>query len=673
MESVQNIRVENHGLFMMNFLVTNGEFSSDPTPEALPLASQTIDLAATTFAVGDALATVINPMLGQQVTAADRVSLALNGRTAVYTATGTAGKATIKLTKIEPAGPVQTPPNWPAGIPVNNVPFGNWDGTITVTQIWTCAPSTADDVVTVCNWAVSAGWLVRPRGIKHNWSPLSLASGLPADPKILLIDFTKSLNAMTFLNDGNLGPRVKVGTGATMGDLLAFLQEQPGGGANVPGTGWSLPHIPAPDHLTVGGVLAINGHGTAIPNPLENWKVSYGSMSNRILELTAVVTDPGGAPNYRLMTFQRGTGDTPAFLTHLGRALVVDATLQVIPNYNLRCQSYIDIDWQTLFAMPAGSTPPPKSLGDFLNQTGRVEAIWFPFSNYPWLKVWSNCPSQPQGSRLVTTPDNYTFSDTLPDWVTALVKEITSVPGMTPVFGKAMQDVTSLGLTLTNTMDLWGASKNTLFYVKDTTLRVTANGYAIRMNKADVQKGIAQFAAQYNSLLAKYAAQGKYPVNSPLEIRITGLDTPENVPAASGASAGRPVISSLSADATSEGNNWDVALWLDVLTLPGTADSNEFYTELEAWFSETFQPPYARVMPEWSKGWAYTNEGGAWTSGSFMENVRNNFTNGRNTNDNWAWEVATLTKYDAKNLFQSPLTSELFVDPSTTGKAAGGS
>lgn len=667
MEAVQNIRVDNHGLFVMNFVVTNGEFLSNPTAEALPLGSQTINLAATTFGVGNAIAPIINPILGKKVTATDQVTLALNGRTAVYTAKGDAGNATISLTRVEEAGPVQTPPNWPAGIPVNNVPFGNWDGTITVTQIWTCAPRTAADVVAACNWAVTAGYQVRPRGIMHNWSPLSLAAGLSADPKILLIDFTKSINTMSFMTDGPLGPRVQVGAGATMGDLMTFLQGQAGGGS-APGTGWSFPHTPAPDHLTVGGVLAINGHGTAIPNPLENWQTSYGSMSNHILALTAVVSDPGTPGTYMLQTFQRGVGDAAAFLTQLGRSLVVEATLLVIPNYNLRCQSFTNYSWETLFAMPQeGAAPPPNSCGDFLNQTGRVEAIWYPFSTYPWLKVWSNSPTQPSGSRLVTSPNNYTFSDNLPDWVTALVREITSIPGVTPIFGKAMQDVTILGLDATDTRDLWGASKNTLFYVKDTTLRVTANGYAIRMNKANVQKGIALFAQKYNDLLLQYQANGQYPVNSPLEIRITSLDTPEYVPTLGGESAGRPVISGLSADATSAANGWDVALWLDVLTLPGTAYSNDFYTELEAWFLETYTAPFAMVMPEWSKGWAFTVDGGAWTSESFMEGIRENFTTGRAADDNWAWEVATLAKYDASNLFQSPLTTELFVDPTAMG------
>jgi hypothetical protein len=53
-----------------------------------------------------------------------------------------------------------------------------------------------------------------------------------------------------------------------------------------------------------------------------------------------VVTDPyTTTPDaHTLRTFSRGEADTKAFLTHVGRALVVEATLQVVDNYNLRCR-----------------------------------------------------------------------------------------------------------------------------------------------------------------------------------------------------------------------------------------------------------------------------------------------------------------------------------------------
>src|SRR5205085_6195997 len=176
---------------------------------------------------------------------------------------------------------------------------------------------------------------------------------------------------------------------------------------------------PAPGNITVGGALAINAHGTAVPTPPnDSFNIPYGTLSNLILAFTAVVTDPTSpTPNqYVVKSFQRGEGDAKAFLTHCGRAFLLDVTLQAVENYNLRCQSMMNIDAATLFAAPATptGTPPPNSVGAFLNQSGRIEVIWFPPlpskagdpvpTTYPWFKVWTVAAQQPPGSQAVTAP-----------------------------------------------------------------------------------------------------------------------------------------------------------------------------------------------------------------------------------------------------------------------------
>ncbi len=553
-----------------------------------------------------------------------------------------------------------TPPDWPATIPVVLAQYKNWSWEIDIPQLWTCTPKTAANVVTVCNWARDHGWKVRARGIMHGWSPLTVVGGTPSNANVILIN-ARYLNAMTFIpRTATSGPQVKVGAGATMEDLLTFLEQQPGGQGSA--SGYSFPHAPAPGHLTVGGVLAINAHGTAIPSPADSFNASYGSLSNQILAITAVVTDPASSDptSYALRTFTRGEGDTAAFLTHLGRAFIVDATLQVIDNYSLRCQSYIDITSSTLFAAPSAAAPvPPRSLIDFLETSGRVEAIWYPFTDTPWLKVWTTTPEQPSGSRLVSGPYNYPFSDNLPDFVTELFKYvIASAPSLTPSLGKTMVEITKLGLS--SSSDLWGPSKDTLLYIKDTTLRVTANGYAVHLKKSDVQQAIYDFTTKFSQMLAAYQANGQYPVNSPLEIRITSLDDPAKVAVPPGTTARSPVISALSYDEADRQNGWDVALWLDVLTLPGTAAAEDFYQELEGWIAQTFSGTRGRTFPEWSKGWAYTSQG-AWQSQPYLARIRDLFTAGRAPDHNWPHEVSTLRTYDAHNLFTNPFLDELFV------------
>src|SRR5260370_30965272 len=135
---------------------------------------------------------------------------------------------------------------------------------------------------------------------------------------------------------GNQPSMVKVQSGATIDALMGFLEQQSGGKGAAPG--YSFPHIPATGNLTMGGVLAINGHGTAIPVHGEDICTSYGSLSNRIRAFTAVVTDPDGATpdRYAIREFNRGDGDDKSFLFHLGRAVLLDATLEATNNYILR-------------------------------------------------------------------------------------------------------------------------------------------------------------------------------------------------------------------------------------------------------------------------------------------------------------------------------------------------
>lgn len=601
------------------------------------------------------------------------ITFKMNGRTAFYDVTGVTWNWEVKFSTLgQPSGRPSLP-RFPAHIPLNVLPYNNWDHEINSPGLLTCAPQSADDIVAVCNWARDNGYQVRPRGVMHGWSPLTLPTNPNPGARIMLVDLTKSLCQATFLSPSDgLPTRVKVQSGKTMLELLNYLERQPGGVGSAPG--YSFPHTPAPGNLTVGGVLAIDAHGTAVPTPPnDNFQASYGSISNQILEFTAVVTDPNSATpdQYALRTFKRSENDAKVFLTHLGRAFLVEATLQVIDNYNLRCQSFTNFPDSVVFAAPTSATPiPQNSFGDYLNRFGRVEVIWFRTGTNPWLHVWSVAPDKPDGSTAVASPYNYPFADHIPDSLQKFLNMLLNgVPSATPLFGEMAASVTANGLDGKNVLgqsvyppsrDIWGPSKNTLLYIQDTTLRVTANGYAIQMKKTDVQQAVFDFTTKFTALLASYEAKDKYPVNSAVEIRVTSLDDPANVAIGSDIKPESPVISALSDDDLAKQNGWDVALWIDVLTIPGTDHSNEFYAELEAWVLERFSGNVARPMPEWSKGWGYTADQGPWTNTQFLDHVRQTFTVGRNDQNNWKYEVDTLNKYDKSNLFTNPLLDQLF-------------
>ncbi|MGJ5178603.1 cholesterol oxidase substrate-binding domain-containing protein [Bradyrhizobium oligotrophicum] len=565
------------------------------------------------------------------------------------------------------------PNGFPSDIPVTRQTFKNWAQMIEVPNVWTCEPQSAEDVVRVCNWAAGAGFTVRPRGIMHGWSPLTVTAG-ESTANLMLVDLTKKLNSIVEINPArdDRPAQVTVQTGATMLDLMTALELAPGGN-----DGFSFAHIPAPGDLTVGGVLAINAHGTAVPTPPnDDFDVPYGSLSNQILAFTAIVTQPG-SNTYVARRFIRGEGDDRAFLTHCGRALLVDVTLQITDNYHLRCQSFVTIPDKTLFAQPTGDAPPPDSVGYFLDQSGRVEVIWFPVypigsfppvTSYPWLKVWTVAAEKPATSTLVTKPYNYPFSDTLSfsAQVSDLLKQILAgAPWLTPLFCFASAAVTSAGLNgelkgSPNSTDIWGLSKNTLLYVQDSTLRVTANGYAVLMRRAQVQQAVADFTAQFAKMIADFQTRRLWPINSPIEIRVTALDDPAKIKSHTPATS--PVISSLSVDPVVRDNKWDVACWFDVLTLIPDGDPQQaydFYAQLETWFLQHFSDGF-RVCPEWSKGWAYTKGEGPWTDAEFIQRIRTTFTNGRPADDTWSWDVETLAKYDAAKLYSNSFLDRLF-------------
>jgi FAD/FMN-containing dehydrogenase len=494
--------------------------------------------------------------------------------------------------------------------------------------------------VRIVNWAHNHNYKVRPRGMMHNWSPLTVESGTTCSASVVLLDTTQSLTAVSI----NASARtVTAQTGVTMESLLTTLEQ----------AGLGVTATPAPGDLTLGGVLAIDGHGTAVPATGEQRPAghTYGSLSNLILSLTAVVWDSASS-QYVLRTFQRTEPACKAFLAHLGRSFLTEVTLQVGENQRLRCQSWFDIPATELFA-PAGSSG--RTFASYLDSGGRVEAIWFPFTPQPWLKVWSVSPSKPTFAREVTSPYNYTFSDSSPQEIVDLVAQILGGnPSAVTQLGPLQFNVVAAGLVLTFSYDLWGWSKNLLLYIRPTTLRVTANGYAVLMNRSNVQRALNEFTTFYQNRIAAYQANGLYPMNGPVEIRVTGLDNAADI-GRSGAGAGQ--LSALRP--RPDHSNWNVAVWFDILTVPGTPAANQFYREIEQWMFTNFSGSYAAVRPEWSKGWGYTDTA-SWSDATMLSStIPSVYRAGQPTGDNWDTARATLNQYDPHRVFTSPLLDSL--------------
>ena len=527
------------------------------------------------------------------------------------------------------------PPNFPSSIALYQQAFQNWSGEVVLESAWTCAPTSAEDVVTLANWAFPVGYEVRARGMMHNWSPLVI----PVDSSgadLVLADTTRFLTSVSIDSSGSPST-VTAQTGVTMDVLLQDLED----------AGLGLTAHPAPGDITLGGALAIDGHGTAIPAVGEALIPghTFGSVSNLILSLTAVVWNAGQG-QYVLKSFKRSDPGIQPLLTHLGRTFITAVTLQVGANTRLRCQSFVNVPASALFGAPGSSS---QTFDAYVERAGRVETIWFPFTAEPWLKVWTVAPQKPLLSREVDAAYNYVFADVIPQTLSDLLKQILDGNGaITPTFGQAELDIVAAGLVSTLTADIWGWAKDLLLYVKPTTLRVTANGYAVLTSRANIQQVIYDFITYYQSQVAAYRAQGTYPMNGPVEIRVTGLDTPGDVDMASALS---PQLSALRPRPDQPG--WDVAVWFDILTMPGTPTSHQFYQNVEQWMFTNYTGSYAAVRPEWSKGWAYTDTV-AWSNPTMLSTTIPAAINaGQSVGDNWTSALAALDTYDPHRVFSN--------------------
>ncbi|MFC4033395.1 cholesterol oxidase substrate-binding domain-containing protein [Streptomyces polygonati] len=563
------------------------------------------------------------------------------------------------------------PPGFPGGCELHQGIYENWAGEIRTDELWTCAPRTPQEVVDVVNWAYAAGWTARAQGHRHGWAPLTVADATPAATQVILLDTTAHLTALSFASQAANGTaRVRAQAGASLESLLAFAG----------GSGYGVTAAPAPGDLSVGGALAIDAHGTAVRAVGETPPAGhgYGSLSNLVTELTAVVWD-AGANRYVLRTVGRADPDCAALLTHLGRAFVTEAVLQVGADSNLRCVSLLDIPATELFAAP-GAPAAARTLAGFVDATGRAEVIWFAFTDKPWLKTWSVTPNRPLASREVSEPYNYPFSDNIPEPVARLAGDLVAGAwASAPLFGQVQYLLAKVALTgditdvlLSGTLvrdiltadvlthllagglrsDLWGASRNLLEYIRPTTLRETANGYAVLTGRADLQWVVSQFAAHYSGLLDTYAARGEFPVNGQVEIRVTGLEDPA-VCAVPGAQA--PLLSALRP--RPDRPDFDTVVWIDILSLPTTPALHRFYRDIEQFLLTVLEGPRATVRVEWSKGWAYT-ETAAWADPDVLGRVIPD-TQRAGGGPGWDEAVATLDRLDPHHVFSTPFLDRL--------------
>lgn len=523
------------------------------------------------------------------------------------------------------------PPEFPGGIDLHRNVFRNWDGTIVTDQLWTSTVTDPAEVETIVNWAVGANYRVRARGYGHNWSPLIVESGTHAAAQVILVDTTQ-LAAMSMVDT----ERVRLQAGAEMGQVMAFLS------AN----GRSLVGAPAPGDVTVGGVLAVNGHGSNTPKAgaAKPAGGTYGTLSNTVVELTAVVWDQESG-RYAVRRFERSDPQIGPLLAHLGRAFVTEVVLQTVANYNLRCRNTTSIPTWELFARPEWAGP--RSLSALLNSRGSVGVIWYAMTTFPWVQTWEVSPNKPWTSWRRSSPFNYPFADRLPADVANLVARVTQGSwALTPAATEAMLQATRSGLINTGALDMWGEAKNFIHFVRPTTLLVSAGSHVVITRRDQVQRVVYEFTQHYERAISSFRWRGQYPANNVCEIRVTGVDNPADIGLAEAATA------TLSSAQPVPGRpDLDTAVWLDVLNLPGTPNTGAFFAELDAWFTR-LPAEMGVARPEWSKRFAHT-AAGPWTDTDHLERwIPGQF-------PGWQDSLRALDALDPHGIFRAPFHDRL--------------
>lgn len=553
------------------------------------------------------------------------------------------------------------PPNgFPKSVPVEVITFTDWSTYIVVPDVQVARVSNAEEVAAVCNWAAANGTTIRPVGEGHNWSPLVMAPdtspNAPSNMDVMLVDTTK-LTGCSFAMLGGV-PTATFGTGITIDAATAYLEGLDNGQKDA-APGYALPQTTAPGNLTLGGILAIGGHGTIVPSRTDESDLTadlmtdlMGCLSNLILAFDAVVTDPLGADphTYVVRHFDRADADAAAFLVHLGRAFLTSVTLRVVPNY------YLQLSWKfpsaaDLFAPPA-EPPSAQSFAGLLDECGRVEVLWFPY--VPMTFVQCNKVQSTKIAPQVDGPYNYPWMNDIPAWGSELIRAaLVHEPKLTPMFTLFEWGMSAYHQD--GKPPLNGTARDLEIYLKDTTLRVTLFGWALQLPRADVQQAANQFYEQVSTMLQRARAAGNYPINAAMEIRCTTVDRVGALPAG----AAPPALAATHS-VDHDNSALDTVIWLNLGTITGTPGANEFYTELESWIIATWgtQSPN-RLRPEWSKAWAYTADG-PWTNAATIEAIRDSYNQSPDGPSTFAWAAATLASYDGANLFTNPLLRKLF-------------
>ena len=540
---------------------------------------------------------------------------------------------------------IPEPPNFPAGIELYQQGFVNWAREIKIAGVWFSSPKSGEDVVKLANWARQEGYRLRPFGTGHGFAPTLLPRGHSGENVVLV-------NTHDYMTDLSVDvvsdvASITAGAGAYIEDICRELEAYDLG----------LYHTTAPGGISIAGALAMNAHGAAVPKKDETMAAghSWGTLSNLVLALTAVVWEPA-LNQYVLKTYQRDDPAIGPLLTCLGRIFITRVKLQAGPNLKIRCTSRADMNINELLALPENQTE--NSFASLSDRFGTVDVIYYPFNpaETAWVKMWTVTPEKPASAREVTDPYNYTDIEMAPVLADTLSSALRTFPSLVvPTYNRSsangVKDIIENSDPATQVNDLWGSAYTTTLYVEPLTPRKTVAAWGVIIARENLQRALGEFFQYFTQLINEYRAQRKYPYTGPFELRAQGLDHAADVLIPN---AVEPTLSG--ARPHPDHPDKDTIIWFALNNNVDQPDAGEFNARLEDWFLSNYQS-YAIVRPEWTKGHAYSADGiygGAWThEEKLLEIFPDTWRQGYSEDANWDFAARQLKATDPHGVFSN--------------------
>lgn len=490
-----------------------------------------------------------------------------------------------------------------------------------------------------------------------------------------------------------------VSTGSSMLEFSQALADQ----------GFYLCVPTAPGVLSVGGVVAIGGHGSGVSSAASGRLgvpgYAFSSVSNQMLWMDTLAYDPG-QKSYGFKRVSRADPATAAewsaMACGLGKTFAVRMAFLVYPlaRNQLKARVLQLNHFVAASTLMGSDGTAPGSLQYLVDNYGGFEPIQYPTytdefyagGDFVWTKTWSYHPEgsdfadvsvfhkdaatgqtvasplQPAWCGEVNAPYNYHWTATVPcPASTALIDTLIVNPALTPTITQGAAVITALpdsaggGATGTPADNgrtaLWSDTNlNVYYFVEPTTVRAYDWSYAVQCRRDQIQAVVNIFHTESLALFRAFQDQGKYPVMVAGEIRLVELDvSPSAAWSYPALSCPTPGLQPQGVDPA--GMVCVYLSWLSAYAHPGYWD---FCAQLEdrLFFGADAQYNGYAWAPEWSKGWACTGDG-PYLSDTKLARIRANFNNGANTN---AFTAATacLVASDPQNLFYSRIIGRIF-------------